>query len=265
MKKVGVIGCGNMGSVLVDAVVSTVGAKNVFCFDVERNKVKYLVEKYKINEACSNKELVEKSDVVILAVKPQQFNEVLYEIKNFVTKQKIIVSIAAGIKISSIERILSKKAQIIRCMPNLPMKVSKGVVAICKNKSCSTTNYEFTKEIFLKKGIVLDVKEQLIDLVTALSGSGPAYIFLISEIMQDVAIKLGFPKKLVANLVNYTILGAAEMLVKENKPAKELTSAVISKGGTTEQALKVFFESNLHDIFYKAIKRAYLRAKELSR
>ncbi len=265
MKKVGVIGCGNMGSVLIDAVVSMVGAENVFCFDVDKNKLEFLAKNFKIKPEVSNENVVKNSDIVILAIKPQQFNEVLYKIKEFVTKQKVIVSIAAGVKVRSIEKVLSKKIQIIRCMPNLPMKVSKGVIAICKNKSCSSSNYEFVKKIFFKKGIVLEVKEDLIDLVTALSGSGPAYIFLISDIMQNVAIKLGFSKKLVAKLVNHTILGAAEMLVRETKTAKELMEAVTSKGGTTEQALKVFFENNLYEIFYKAIEKAYLRAKELSK
>ncbi len=265
MKKIGIIGCGNMGTILVDSAVSLVDADDVFCFDVEAEKLKLISKKYKVKCLNSNKELVENVDIIILAVKPQQFKEVLTEIKDVLKRDKVVVSIAAGIKIKYIEKFLPKGTQIIRCMPNLPLKVGCGVVAICKNKKCSRKNYDFVKKIFLKKGIVVEIEEKYIDLITAISGSGPAYIFLISEIMQRVALKLGMPKKIIPKVVNYTILGAARMLTEENKTAEELRIAVTSKGGTTEQALKVFFENNLNEIFYQAIKKAYTRAKELSK
>lgn len=264
MKKIGIIGCGNMGEILVDAAIQIVGRRNVYCYDIDQKKIRSIIKDYKVNIASSNLDLVKIVDVVIISVKPQQFNEVLLEIKDGISESKLIVSIAAGIKIKHIENFLIEKAQIVRCMPNLPLKVAFGVTAMCKNNSCSDKNYEFVKKIFSQKGIVVEVKERMIDIITAISGSGPAYVFYLSEILQRVSNELGLPKKIISEVVNYTILGAAEMLTKQRISAKELRLAVTSKGGTTEEAIKVFKKYKLDKIFYNAVKKAYLRAKILS-
>lgn len=275
MKKIGIIGLGNMGEILVDACVSFVGRSNVYCFDIDEEKIKK-IKKYKVNILNSNKDLVCKSNVIFIAVKPQDITEVLREISPYINKDKVLVSIAAGIKINLIEKVLKKyigisnnkkvlkKFQIVRCMPNLPLKVSCGVVGICKNKFVKKRNFELIKKIFSLKGIVVEVSERYMNLITAISGSGPAYIFYISEIVQKIADKLGLPKKIVSYVVNYTILGAAKMLVETNIEASRLKESVISKGGTTEQALKVFYKNNLNNIFYRAIKKAFIRARQLS-
>ncbi len=261
--KIGVIGCGNMGSILVDSLVSVIGNKNVFCFDIDNFKLRKLKNKYKVNILSSNEDIADKTDIIILAVKPQQIKDVLEKIKNFINEKKVVVSIAAGIKIKFLESVLGNK-QIIRVMPNLPMKIGIGVSAICKNKTCSKKNFEIIKKIFSKKSIVVELNEKFFDLITAVSGSGPAYIFYISEIIQKVALKLGLPKKIIPDIVNYTILGAAKMLTEEKIPAEKLKDAVTSKKGTTEQALNVFDLYNLDKIFYLAIKKAFHRAKEIS-
>ncbi|MCS7227928.1 MAG: pyrroline-5-carboxylate reductase, partial [Endomicrobia bacterium] len=258
------IGCGNMGEVVVSCAVSVVNNKNVFCYDIDKKKLRSIKKKYNVNISYSNSQLVQDSDVIVLAVKPQQIKEVLLEIRDFVTPQKVIISIAAGIKIKFIEKILSSKTQILRTMPNLPLKVGYGVTAICKNNFCKNENCDFAKKIFSNKGIVIEVKENKIDLITAISGSGPAYIFYISEVIQKIARSFNLPKKIVPEVVNYTILGAAEMLVQSKLSAEELRQAVTSKGGTTEQALKVFYKHKLDKIFNEAIKKAYTRAKKLS-
>ncbi|MCX7956571.1 MAG: pyrroline-5-carboxylate reductase [Endomicrobia bacterium] len=263
MKKVGIIGCGNMGNIILDAAVSLLSEKNVCCYDVDKNKLDLIEKKYNVKIAASWKDVFKNADSIIIAVKPQQFKDLIDNIKLFV-KNHLIISIAAGVRISSIEKMLGKKVQIVRTMPNLPLKVSCGITAICKNEVCSIKNFNFTKELFSKKGIVLEVEEKDIDKITAISGSGPAYIFYISEIIQNVCKKLKLPSKIIEELVNYTILGAAEMLVKEYSTAKQLKDAVTSKGGTTQKALETLYKHNLENIFYKAINNAYLRAKELS-
>ncbi|MCS7151698.1 MAG: pyrroline-5-carboxylate reductase [Endomicrobia bacterium] len=264
MKRIGVCGCGNMGEVLVESAKSLVGSKNVFCFDIDSLKLKRIRNQYNVQVVKSNIELVEKSDVFIVAVKPQQIKELFNEISRVVDKNKVVVSIAAGIKIKTISSFLCGEIQIIRAMPNLPLKVGSGVTAICKNKFCTEKNYLFVKQLFEKKGVVIEIPETKMDLITAFSGSGPAYIFYIAEILERIANKLGLPKRVIPIVVNYTILGAAEMLVKQKLQAKVLKDAVTSKGGTTEQALKVFYENNLDGIFFKAVNKAFLRAKELS-
>jgi pyrroline-5-carboxylate reductase len=261
--KVGIIGCGNMGKILVDTLCSLVNKKNIFCFDVDAEKLEEIKKSYKVNICSSNKEVVLNSDIIIFAVKPQQMNEVVKEIKEYVDETKVIVSIAAGIKIAFFNKNF-KNNPVIRIMPNLPIKNSCGVSAICKNNLCRKKEYEFVKKIFERKGVVVEVKEKLMDLITAVSGSGPAYIFYVSEIIQKVASKLGLDKKIVPKIVNYTILGAAKMLTEEKLSAEELRKAVTSKKGTTEQAIKVFKSCGLEKIFYTAIKKAMYRAKELS-
>lgn len=264
MKKIGIIGCGNMGEVLIDAAVEIVGKKNVYCYDVDRSKLVRVKNSYKVNLVGSNPELAQRCDVIIIAVKPQQIKELLNEISAFVDKSKLVVSIAAGVKIKTINKILGKDIQVVRVMPNLPIKVGCGVSAVCKNKICGRKNFDFIKKLFSKKGIVVETKERFMDLITAISGSGPAYVFYISEILQKIAERLGLPKKIIPALVNYTILGAGKMLVEQKISAKQLKDAVTSKGGTTEQALKVFYENNLERIFLKAVNKAQKRATELS-
>ncbi len=264
MKKVGIIGCGNMGKVLIDSLVDFVGREKIFCFDIDERKILEVKSKYNVNILSSNKDVVLNSDFIILAVKPQQIKEVLEEIKDFIDNKKVVISIAAGIKIKFLEKFLKQK-QIVRVMPNLPLKVGLGISAICSNRFCKKDNLEFVKKIFSIKGEVVEIKEKFFDLITAVSGSGPAYIFYISEIIQKVAVELGLPKRFVSKLVNFTILGAAKMLSEEKLTAEELKKAVTSKGGTTEQALNVFKRYKVEKIFYKAIKKAYIRAKQLSK
>lgn len=265
MKTIGISGCGNMGEVIVDAAVSLVGAKNVYCFDIDSSKLSHIKKTYTVNLSSSNAEVVKKSDVFILAVKPQQMKDVLNEIVDVINNTKVVVSIAAGVRIKSINKILGKNIQVVRVMPNLPLRIGYGVTAVCKNKVCKQKKYEFVKKLFLEKGIVVEVKEKLMDLITAVSGSGPAYVFYIAEIIQNVAKKLNLSEKIISQVVNYTILGAAKMLVEGKLSAKELRQAVTSKGGTTEQALNVFYEYNLEQIFYKAINKAYKRAEKLAK
>lgn len=264
MKKVGIIGCGNMGSVLVDCLVNIVGKANTYCFDIDKKKLNKIKKLYKVNISNSNLDLVSSVDVILIAVKPQQIGELLEEIKPYIDRH-LLISIAAGVKIKTIEKILEKKAKIVRAMPNLPIKVGCGVTAICKSETCDVSSYKFAKKIFGYKSIVLEVKEELMDIITAISGSGPAYIFYISEILQNVAENLKLPKKIIPDLVNHTILGAAKMLIQKHTSASELKNSVTSKGGTTEQALNIFYKYKLDEIFFKAISAAYKRAEELSK
>lgn len=264
MKKVGIIGCGNMGFVLIDSVINVVGKHNTFCFDVDKEKLNKVKKVYKVNTLNSNVELVSCVDVILLAVKPQQMVELLKEIRAYI-KKHLIISIAAGVKVETIQKILGKKVEIVRTMPNLPIKVDCGVTAMCRNRFCSDSNYKLAKKIFECKGIVLEVKEDFMDIITAISGSGPAYIFYISEILQNIAKSLNLPKKIIPDLVNYTILGAAKMLVQESSSACELKDSVTSKGGTTEQALNIFYKYKLDKIFFEAVSAAYKRAEELSK
>lgn len=271
--KIGIIGCGNMGSAVLESVLSLkeVDCKKVIVSEIDKKKLVEIKKKCSVITTSSNIELVKFADVIILAIKPQQFKDVLNEIKILKQVQNnrhpLIISIAAGIKIEFIEKILGNNIPIVRTMPNLPLKIGYGITAICFNSSCKTRIAKYknvVKKIFSVKGKVIEVKEELMDLITAISGSGPAYIFYISEIIQKVAQRYGLEKKLAEELVNQTILGAGKMLATSKITAEQLRQNVTSKGGTTEQAMSVFYSENLEKIFEKAILAAKNRAEELS-
>lgn len=265
--KFGIIGCGNMGQIVLESLllIKNVLPENIFVSDIDKKKLQLLNKKYFVKTLNCNKELTNITNIIILAVKPQQIKLVLEEIRHFINQEKLIVSIAAGVKMCFIESFLNKKVSVIRCMPNLPLKVGFGLTAVCCNKNVSKKQNLFVKELFSVRGKVIFINENKMDSITAISGSGPAYIFYISEIMQQIATKFGFNKKEAELLVNQTILGSAQMLNLSCFSAKELKEAVTSKGGTTQQALSVFYKNQLLKIFLKAIKSAKNRAKELSK
>ncbi len=267
--KFGIIGCGKMGSVILESILSlkSVNHRNVMISDIDETKLRHYEKKYKILISKSNCNLTKFSDLIILAVKPQQIKEVLDEIKSFVTPRKIVVSIAAGVKISTIEKVLGKNVPIVRTMPNLPLKVGCGITAVCYNSTAKNNSRikSLTKRIFSVKGEIVEIKENKMDLITAISGSGPAYLFYISEILQYCGVRFGLAKNVSEKLVNQTLHGAAVMLSESGISAEQLRKDVTSKGGTTEYALKTFYKYNLKKIFYKAIQAAKNRAKELSK
>lgn len=264
--KYGIIGCGKMGSVILESVLTLLSKKsnNVMVSEIDKNQLNFIKKTFGVKTTSSNIELTKFADIIILAVKPQQISDVLLEIKDFVDTKKFLISIAAGIKLSFIEKVLGKKIAVVRCMPNLPLKYGFGLTSFCVNKNVSLAQKKFVITLFSSHGKVIEVKENMMDSITAISGSGPAYIFYISEIMQKVAKKFGFNTEISKLLVNQTILGAAQMLNLSPYEAKKLKEDVTSKGGTTQQALEIFYKHNLEKIFFDAITSAKCRAKELA-
>lgn len=264
MKKVAIIGCGNMGEVILDAIKSCgVRTKDILVVDVDREKLERIKKCYKV-KVSQDVKLLKSYEFLIIAVKPQQVKDLFLEIRSFVNNKAVLVSVAAGISIKFIRKFFDRN-EVVRCMPNLPLKVGKGITVISFPEKISGSKRAFVRKIFSVKGEVLELPEEYLDLITAVSGSGPAYIFYISEIMQRAAQKLGFSRKTSQLIVNQTILGAAEMLVRTKLSAEKLRESVTSKGGTTEQALNIFYKKRLENIFLLAIKSAYMRAKELSK
>jgi len=269
-KRIGIIGFGNMGSAIAEGLKNTY---EVIVYDKDISKIKSLK---KIKVASSNIDLVKNVDLVILAVKPQDFKSLLNEIKDY-TKDKFVISIAAGIPIEFIKKYLN--TEIVRVMPNLPLKVKKGVSCICPDSAVKKENLELAKKIFKKFGVVLVIKENLIDAATAISGSGPGFLYYMiknkskSEIKKyiknifipiviETAQKLGFDKKSAQILAKNTKEGSLIYLNKSKLSLSELINKVASKGGTTEAGLCVLSQNRGLD---EAILKAYERAKELGR
>lgn len=263
-KQIGIIGFGNMGSAIADKIKREY---KVTVFDRDKNKTNNLSG---IKVAKNIQELVKGSEVVILAVKPQDFDSVLQEIKDF-TKGRLIISIAAGITTTYIEKIL-KEARVIRVMPNLPARVGKGMSTLCKGKSASNEDLEFVRRLFKKVGDTLIIGENMLDAATAVSGSGPAYVCYYLESAADMkkflhnfqraAEAIGFSETEAAILATGTYLGTFEFLKKTGLTPSELKKQVASKGGTTEAALKVLEAGGTLE---EAVRAAKKRAEELSR
>lgn len=259
--KIGVIGFGNMGGAIVSGLLENkiVKKKEIFVFDIDKKKLKNL----KINVEENNRKVVEKSDVTIIAVKPKDANDVLEEIKNNLSPKKILVSIIAGIKIKNIEKVIGKNIPVVRIMPNLNVKAKAGIITYCTNKSGK--RYEkIIKKIFSPIGIVLKMPESKFDTITAISGSGPGFLFYIAENFKKICIEKGISSKIAKDLVAYLFYGSGKMLFETKSEPEELKNMVSSPGGTTLAGLSIFEKKNFENILREVIDKAEKRSKELS-
>lgn len=265
---IGFIGSGNMAEALINGVLKAGVYRpgKVYVSDIRAERIEYLREHYGVRTATDNADLASKVDVLVLSVKPQMMKTVLEEIKGHIGKDVLVVSIAAGITTSLIASILGDVA-IVRVMPNMPAWVGEGAGALFANEKAQTT-IEKARQIFLSVGRAIDVeRENLLDAVTAVSGSGPAYFFLLVQEMIAAGVALGLPEKAAQDLALQTAKGAALLLdqaaAEGNTPA-QLTARVATPNGTTEAALKVFEARGFGDMVSAALGRAAERSRELS-
>ena len=266
-KKIGIIGGGNMGEAIFSRL-SNVMEKSVSLMISESDTARkdYLETKYKIIVEIDNNLLVKYSDVIIIAVKPKDFEGILKdEICCGVSEEKLVISIAAGITTKYIENIAGKDVPVIRVMPNMAAVIGEGISAICRGSSASTEDMKLAKEIFSMIGDVIEVEEGLMDAVTAVSGSGPAYYFYLTECLVEAGRELGLDESVAKKLVLKTALGSAKLSEASKDDPAVLRAKVASKGGTTEAAFKVFESKGFKDIIKTAVKKACERSKEMSK
>lgn len=259
-KKIGIIGCGNMGAALIKGVTRSQGHK-VTSYDVDKRKAKEVAKKYKTKLASSSAELVSKCDVIVLAVKPQHMDEVLNQIRYQANPYKLLISVAAGVSTSRIEKKIGNKVAVIRAMPNMPAFVGAGVTAICKGKFATTKDLSVANKIFSSVGEVVDVKENLMAAVTAISGSGPAYFFHLVEVLMKMGCELGLKETIAKQLAVETALGSAKILKETKEHPQILRTRVTSKGGATEAAFEEFYKHDLEIILKRGIRKAFERTK----
>jgi pyrroline-5-carboxylate reductase len=214
--------------------------------------------------AASNEEVTDHADIIILAVKPRDMSDVLEEISSKVTYRKLLISIAAGITTKRIEEELGGEPRVVRVMPNTPAIVGAGAAVLCKGDYASTQDLDTAEELLSSVAVTLRTDESLLDAVTALSGSGPAYVFLVAESMIRAGMAAGLSEDVASKLTIQTIYGAGKMLKESGEAPAVLRRNVTSPGGTTEAALKVMTDRKLADIFAEAIQAAARRSKELS-
>ena len=254
---IGIIGAGNMGRAIALGMNT-----QVLISDKISARLRFSGKRY-VKAAKDNIDLVRRSDIIIIAVKPQHITEVLKEITPYVGSS-LIISIAAGVKTVSIERVL-RKAKVLRVMPNMPALVGQGISAIARGKLAKKKDMDIAKGIFSNVGDVVQVKESSMDAVTALSGSGPAYYFLFTDILEEAARSLGLKKGLARRLALATFIGASASASATKISMQDFVKKVASKGGTTEAALKVFKKRGLDRIVKAALRAAYARSRDLSR
>lgn len=260
MNKIGIIGAGNMGSAFYKGIAKVIPEKSLYLCDKNKEKLQEISNK---NICTDVNVMLEQVDTVILAVKPQSFFDLINSLKTSL-KDKFIISIMAGISIEKLQK-MTGASKIVRAMPNLPIQVEKGVIGWTATKEITPTDKGFIHRIFSTLGNDIELKdESKIDAVTALSGSGPAYFFYLSEMISKKAQQLGFSREEARKIAERTFVGCATLLDQGNKTTREWRKAVTSKGGTTEAALKHLGKMKVDKHFYKAIDEAIKRSKELN-
>jgi len=254
-----------MGEVILAALLEKKLCKptDISVSDISDDRRQYLKKKYRVAVTANNKEALKGKDVIALAVKPQNIKEVLADLKGKLTDNQLILSIAAGVKISTISH-ATGHYKIVRSMPNTPAQIGLGMSGWTATKEVTVAQKKFARTILsaMGKEIYFD-DEKYLDMVTAVSGSGPAYFYLFTESLIEGAVELGLKRQDAETLVLQTMLGVAHLVNQSAKTPAELRRDVTSKGGTTERAIEIFEKNDLPCIVAKAVQAAYRRAKEL--
>lgn len=238
-KRIGFIGTGNMGGAIIGGIIasSLVKPGDIIASDINENSLKDLKAKYGIETGPDNIEAVKKSDILFLAVKPNVLPAVIAEIKDCVNENQIVVSIAAGQSIKSIEAFFEKRVKLVRIMPNTPALVGEGMTAISSNDYASKEEVELVVEICNSFGKSEIIGEDLMDAVIGVSGSSPAYVYMFIEALADAAVAEGLPRAQAYKFAAQTVLGSAKMVLDTDKHPGALKDMVCSPGGTTIDAV----------------------------
>ena len=264
-KKVGFIGAGNMASALIAGMIGAgFKTENIIASSPGKNHLDFLSNKFDVRTSNDNELVFKESEIIIFAVKPHVLKTVLEECnKNISSGGVLLISVAAGSKISDIEAILSTKQRIIRAMPNTLASIGRGLTAICLNKNATSDDQQNAEELFSCVGEVVHIQEKEMDLYTALIGSGPAYVFYLIESLLESSSELKMDEKKKKNMIASMIAGSAELaLISKNLPSK-LRENVTSPNGVTQSAIKEFEKNGMKQTIIKAIKEAVNKSKEL--
>ncbi len=265
-QQIGFLGAGNMGEALIKGIL-----KADLCLpdqlraaDPSADRRMLMEQTYGVRTMTDNRDLVRASDVILLAVKPQVMPAVLEEIRPEAKPSKLFISIAAGIPLRTIAKGLGSD-RVIRVMPNTPALVLEGASALAGATGATQADLDLALQIFSAVGRALVLEEQHLDAVTGLSGSGPAYIFLILEALADAGVKMGLPRHVAITLAAQTVLGSARMVLETGKHPGQLKDQVASPAGTTIAGLHRLEEGKLRATLMNAVEAATLRSRELGK
>jgi len=265
-QKIGVLGTGNMGEALVRGLVQSNSSdpQNIICTDVREDNLEEIQREYGVTTTVDNVEAVRVSDIVVYAVKPQIIASVLKETAGCLDMSKLIISIAAGVPMAAIESCLQKDLRLIRAMPNIAVAVKEGATAIAAGKHALKDDIKLAKAIFDSVGRCVFIDENiLMDAITGLSGSGPAYIFLIVDALADAGVKMGLSRQDALFLSSQTVLGAAKLLIETKEHPAQLKDRVTSPGGTAIAGIHTLEKGGLRTTLINAVEAATNRSREL--
>ena len=264
-KKIGFIGAGNMARSLIGGLISSgVKSEHLFATDPSSETRDALTKDFAIKTFAENQQLVDECDVIVFAVKPQVLKTVASELQ--AKETALYISIAAGIPSESLNSWLGSNKAVVRTMPNTPSLVLSGASGLFANTHVSETQKDIAESILRSVGVTVWVDHEVqLDAVTALSGSGPAYFFMVMEAMEKAGVELGLPPETARLLAIQTGFGSTKLALEMDDSPEALRKKVTSPGGTTEQAIKTFEEQGLVEIFNKAMKAANDRAEELAK
>lgn len=265
-KKIGFIGAGNMATAIINGILGNKAksAEDITVFDLDQAKIALMAENG-VGSAATGAELVEKSDIIVLAVKPQNYDEVLSEIRAAANENKIFVTIAAGISIEYVRKGLGKDCPMVRVMPNTPLLLGKGATAMCRSENISDSDFDEVYKMFALSGDVAILPESQMNAVIAVNGSSPAYVYLFAKAMVDYAASVGIDSQTALSLVCKTFEGSAEMLRSSGDTPEQLIQKVCSKGGTTIEAMNVLRDRQVPEAIVDAMAACTKRAEELGK
>ncbi|MEO8401288.1 MAG: pyrroline-5-carboxylate reductase [Gammaproteobacteria bacterium] len=264
---IAILGAGNMGASLLGGLIATgLKPEKIWIADPDAQKLSVLKKQFNIHVTENNQEAVEVADVVIFAIKPQVMAHVVQSLSRLIqTRKPLVISIAAGIREKNFQTWLGGNIAIVRCMPNTPALIRCGVTALFANEFVSAAQRELAESILSAVSTLVWLEdENQMDAVTALSGSGPAYFFLVIEALQHAGEKLGLSADMSKQLTLQTAYGAARMALEIDMPIEKLRQNVTSPGGTTEAALLILEKGNLRELFASAILAAKSRSEQLA-
>ena len=264
---IGFIGAGNMAEALIRGLVrgGHVPASRVVASLPRRDRLDLLASTYGIDITTDNREVAKRCGLLVLSIKPQIMDKVLREIGDVVAAGTLVVSIAAGVDTETIEEALAEGVRVVRAMPNTPALVGAGATAIAPGKHASEADLAAAKALFDAVGITVQLDESHLDAVTGLSGSGPAYIFLILEALADAGVKVGLSRRDAQRLAAQTVMGSAKLLLETDEHPGKLKDMVTSPGGTAIAGLHTLEEGGLRTTLINAVETATKRARELGR
>jgi pyrroline-5-carboxylate reductase len=266
-RNTGFIGAGNMGTALIKGLIESgvYGKEQLGASDKDASALKRMTGQFNVKSYGSNRDLVRQCSTIVLSVKPQNMKEVLDEVKDGIRDDHLIISIAAGIPLKMIHDIIKRDIPLIRVMPNTPALVQKGVSALAAGAFATPEHMAVARTIFDAVGDTVEVEETMMDAVTALSGSGPGYVFRMMECMVDAGVAVGLEKEISLKLIMQTFLGAAHLAKSSEHSLSRLREMVTSPGGTTEAGLGVFDKMGLEETIGKAVEAACNRSVELGK